>query len=194
MKEKLPRLPLADWINLISIGATTCVDNILFEFDGKKRRVLLGIRKQPPAQGCLYPFGSLNQKNILSSDMVGGIVAKETGLSAVPIKQFGFYEKLYSETEHPEIREGLHNNCIAYLTRITGGKLKLDETHTGYRWITSIDELPLPPYTKTLLEDSGVFTMSNEELMDKQPLDEAPKVIARKLDYRGLNFSKFKIK
>lgn len=193
---KAPRLPLSRWINLVSDGATTCVDNVLFEIKGDKRRVLLGIRKQPPGKDCLYPFGSLNQKNIWSQDMIAPIVKRETGLKVVPIKQFAFYEKLYSETEHPKIKKGLHNNCIGYLTRIVEGKLKLDATHSGFRWIESLDELPLPPYTKMIIQDSGIFTKPIEELMGKLPerLDAPINVVARKLDYRGIDFSQYAIK
>ena len=180
-----------EFFRILSVAPRVCVDNIVFKISEKGPEVLLVMRKQEPAKGCLYPIGKSLVKNMFSEEWTLEALKKETGMAGKVIRLFGIYESIYSRAQNPSVKNGLHDISIAFLTLVEDEKIKLDDTSSGFKWISSIDELPLPPYTKKLIQDSGVFSIPVKELLK---LNSDGKINYSKGDYRNIDFSEYIIK
>lgn len=176
------------YFEILSALPVGCVDTITFRIRNGKPEVLLVKRAQPPAKDCLYPVGKGLKKNTFSDDWAVQVILKETNMKAKVIRSFGLYEVIYSVGQAPEVKNGLHNPCIAYLMEVSGVDIALDSTHSAARWVTQKDienGLPLPPYSRTLIEDSEIFSRKISELSKSGTFHHLF------LDYRETDFSKF---
>lgn len=186
MREKLVSLlPPERYFQNLSTMPVVCVDNVAYRVINGERRVLLAKRTQNPARGCLYPIGKGLNKNAFGRERALETIQKETGLIATIQRPFGFYEKMYAMGQNDQVTGGLHNPCIAFVTLLEGGDPRVDDTASAFRWFRREDygNVPLPPYTQTLLEDSGVFSANFDP--DNIPFHH------RELDYTEVDFSKF---
>lgn len=187
-QSKSEAIPSGEYSKIVSNVPVLCVDNIAYRINSGEPEVLLVKRTEQPAKGCLYPIGKGLKKNSFTDKWALEALLKETNLSGEVIRAFGLYEVIYSQSQNADIKNGLHNVCVAYLTRLNDGDLELDSTHSSFKWVAKKDitqGLILPSYTKTLLDDSEIFSRGPSDL------DIPGTFKHRFLDYRKVNFSQF---
>lgn len=190
-QQQAEAVPRDEYFRALSSLPIMCIENIPFRIGENGPEVLLVARAQEPATGCLYPIGKGLKKNQFSNAWALQALMRETQMEGEILRPFGLYEAIYSVGQHQDVKNGLHNPCLAYLTKITGGNPKPDETSSLARWVTTKDMqngIPLPPYTRTLLEDSEVFSRDPADLARPGPFN------LRYMDFRGTDFSKYRIK
>lgn len=127
-----------------------CIDFICAH-NGK---VLLTYRTEEPKKGQWWIQGGRLQKN---ESLIAGLqrlALREIGTPVKILKQIGVYEFFSGSTL--SITSGIHDVAVCYLVTVDDTlSIKLDATHSQYRWIDSIEE-DLDPYVKRALKDAGL--------------------------------------
>ena len=129
-----------------------CVDFVCVH-NGK---VLLTYRTEEPKKGEWWIQGGRLQKNETLSTGLQRLAQREIGTSMKILRRVGVYEFFSDPTT--SITSGIHDVAICYLVEPKNSDfiIKLDETHSQYRWIEKIEKT-LDPYIKRVLEDTGIF-------------------------------------
>src|SRR3989338_277904 len=113
MSNSQEAIPKEKYFEMLSALPIVCVDTLPYRISNGKPEILLVKRAQPPAKDCLYPIGKGLKKNQFSNVWAVEAIAKETQLKAKVIRAFGLYEAMYAVGQTPEVKNGLHNPCIA---------------------------------------------------------------------------------
>jgi colanic acid biosynthesis protein WcaH len=129
---------------VVSSSPLVSIDLVIYDGEG---RVLLGQRKNRPAQHSWFVLGGRIQKNEVIADAFSRVVEAELGL-AIPIDQarfLGIYDHLYSDSIWGE---EVTTHYVASAFEITVSHLRdkklprllPDKQHADYRWF-GVDEL-----------------------------------------------------
>lgn len=129
-----------------------CIDFVCVH-NGK---VLLTYRTEEPKKGEWWIQGGRLQKNETLSEGLQRLALREIGTPVKILKQIGVYEFFSGPTS--SITSSIHDVAVCYLVEPLDVSIpiKLDETHTHYRWINTVEE-DLDPYVKRALKDAGLL-------------------------------------
>ena len=128
-----------------------CIDFVCFH-NGK---ALLTYRTEHPKKGQWWIQGCRLQKNETLSAGLQRLAQREIGVSVKILRLVGVYEFFSDPT--PSITSGIHDIAVCYLVTPETTSIKLDSTHSRYRWIESIEET-LDPYVKKILQDTRIWS------------------------------------
>lgn len=137
-------LSAATFSTVIDATPLVSIDLILENPQGE---ILLGYRKNRPAQGFWFVPGGRIRKNESLADAFKRLTLTELG-TAFPIEEArlqGPYDHFYSDSVFGE-SPSTHYVVIAYRLKIQGDLKLPEEQHSDYRWLT--------PHS--LMKDSGV--------------------------------------
>ncbi|KAK47631.1 GDP-mannose mannosyl hydrolase [Caballeronia jiangsuensis] len=142
----------ADFLTVVRLTPLVAIDLIVT--DGN-RRILLGHRRNRPAQGTWFVPGGRITKNETLDAAFRRIVHNELGVASAQrsaSRLFGVYEHLYDDNFAGAGDIGTHYIVLAY-TMTLSGKVPIGrfDQHSDYRWLLPDDLLALDDvheYTK----------------------------------------------
>lgn len=151
---KQNRIPENEYKTIIEKMPICCVDVVVHH----KNKVLLIKRNKDAAKGKWWLSGGRILKNEKMEHAAVRKTFEETGLKVKIEKKIGVYETMFKKGPFDSLKTGVHtvNVCFLATPLEKNSKIKIDETHSNFKWITKIDK-NLHPYPKRVIKDSGVF-------------------------------------
>jgi colanic acid biosynthesis protein WcaH len=133
-----------DFLKVVEKTPLVSIDLIVHDPDGK---ILLGFRKNRPAQNTWFVPGGKIMKDERMADAIRRISKAELGIE-IPCEGFqfkGVYEHLYPDNFADSPGISTHYIVLAYETHLTSllGPPPPDQ-HSEYRWMTIREILTLP--------------------------------------------------
>lgn len=119
-------IPSTDWETIVRNVPIISVDLVVRQ----GRSIVLGKRKNEPAEGEWFTPGGAVLKHEHLKEAVHRIAAEELGIEVTIEKQLGVYEHFWNEAELDDV-DGKHYVRIGYLTSFEGGELRADEQHSA---------------------------------------------------------------
>lgn len=132
----------------------SAVDALLYH----QGKILLCLQNQEPCKGQWWFSGGRQYKGETGEEAVIRKIKEETGLDIEVKKLVGVYDIIFDKTAFKNVMSGVHYLARVFLVNPKNGlnKIKLDTSHTTFRWIGEIKD-GLHDYIKTALLQSGVF-------------------------------------
>ncbi|EKS73221.1 MULTISPECIES: GDP-mannose mannosyl hydrolase [Caballeronia] len=131
----------ADFLTVVRLAPLVAIDLIVT--DGN-RRILVGHRRNRPAQGTWFVPGGRIRKDESLDAAYRRIVSNELGVASAQrsaARFFGVYEHLYDDNFAGADGIGTHYIVLAYaLTLSSKVPIGRFDQHSGYRWLMP-DEL-----------------------------------------------------
>ena len=121
-----------------------CIDLLVRD---TQARLLVGLRKNRPAQATWFVPGGNVRKDERLADAFGRISSAELGvvLSISDAQFVGAFEHFYPDNWRGEPGYGTHNIALAYALTLEPNELRLDQDqHLGFRWMSSAEALSDP--------------------------------------------------
>jgi len=144
-----------DLLRILQQTPLVSVDVLLFDPAG---RVLLGWRRNRPAQHSWFVPGGRIRRGESLADAFRRICQREVGLalSLADASLHGAYEHMYDDNSLGAEGVGSHYVVVAYAYRLQEPvQVQPDDQHDELRWFTPADLLAHPdvhPYTKRYLQ------------------------------------------
>jgi colanic acid biosynthesis protein WcaH len=132
-------LPQADFQRLVSIAPLVSIDLVMVDSDA---RVLLGLRRNRPAQGFWFVPGGRIRKGETMDAAFLRISETELGFprDRGAAELLGIYDHIYPDSSF-DTDLSTHYVTIAYLLGIGSGEINApQDQHSAYRWL-SLSEL-----------------------------------------------------
>ncbi|SAK71463.1 NUDIX hydrolase [Caballeronia fortuita] len=131
----------ADFLTVVRLAPLAAIDLIVT--DGK-RRILVGHRRNRPAQGTWFVPGGRIRKDESLDAAYRRIVNDELGVASAlrsAARFFGVYEHLYDDNFAGADGIGTHYIVLAYAMTLNGqAPIGRFDQHSDYRWLLA-DEL-----------------------------------------------------
>ncbi|MCC7174644.1 MAG: NUDIX hydrolase [Bryobacterales bacterium] len=102
----------------------------------RRGRVLLVLRRRPPAAGLWSLPGGVLEAGERLEDGVRREVLEETGLKVAPLRVFEVFERILRQEDG---RLEYHYVLIDYLCRVTGGELRPSDDAGAAEWVRRDD-------------------------------------------------------
>ena len=140
--EKTPaRLPLEAFRTVVELTPLVSLDFLVRDRAG---RVLLGYRRNRPAQGSWFVPGGRLGKNETRREAFARLTQLELGvqLDLDRARFIGVFEHLYADNFSGDAQFGTHYVVLAYLIEADLAELRLpgDDQHSDYCWMSD-DEM-----------------------------------------------------
>lgn len=128
-------LPPAHFRTIVRHAPLVSLDLVIADEGG---HILLGLRRNQPAQGTFFVPGGIIRKNEKLDEAFERILEVETGL-AVPrsaARHLGLYEHFYDANRYEEPGYGTHYVVNAYRIDLPSRPpIRTDDQHDGVRWL-----------------------------------------------------------
>lgn len=105
----------------------------------REGNVLLGFRRNRPAQGCWFVPGGRIAKNERREEAIRRISETELGLrfSLGDARLFGVYDHIYPDNALGDPAFGTHYVVVAYEVNLPAGQEpRTDGQHDGFKWMS----------------------------------------------------------
>lgn len=137
-QEKTPaRLPLEAFRTVVELTPLVSLDFVVRDRAG---RVLLGYRRNRPAQGSWFVPGGRLGKNETRQEAFARLTRFELGLELDigGARFIGVFEHLYADNFSGDPHFGTHYVVLAYAIEADPVELRLpgDDQHSGYIWLS----------------------------------------------------------
>lgn len=116
-------------------------------------RLLLMLRNNEPAKNEWFTPGGRVLYGEILEDAVDRKLQEETGLKATNIGKSATMSHIYSNT---------HYVTTFFRVDVTDEKVRLNEEHRDFKWISSL-ETDLHPYVRQMIEELGIFSKRKGE-------------------------------
>lgn len=121
-----------DFARIIDTTPLVSIDLVLRNPQGE---VLLGRRRNRPAQGCWFVPGGRIRKNERTQDAFGRIARTELGIALAPGRLLGVYDHMYEDNYFGIPDLSTHYVVIACEAGVDAGcVLRPDEQHAELKW------------------------------------------------------------
>lgn len=137
--SEAPRLPHADWLQVVRHAPLVAIDLILLDLEG---RVLLGLRENEPARGFWFVPGGAIRKSETLDTAFARIAGDELGLELQRrhAALLGVYEHHYATNFAGEPGVTTHYVVLAHRLSLQGELGPADAQHRELRWF-GVEEL-----------------------------------------------------
>lgn len=142
----------------LTIVASTPFVSIDLVIRNEKKQVLLGYRRNRPAQDCWFVPGGRIRKNERMQDALARIAQHELGVAAANGTLLGVFDHFYEDNFYGAPGIGTHYVVCAYQFRVDScTSFVQDEQHAQLRWwdldalLASVD---VHPNTKLYFQDA----------------------------------------
>ena len=112
-----------------------------------KHRLLLMLRKNEPGRGLWFVPGGRVRYNETLEEAAFRKLGEETGLIASRIIKIGVMTHLWPQA---------HYVSTFFRADVTSDKVKMNDEHTDYIWITELTD-DLHPYLRTMTKEASIF-------------------------------------
>ncbi len=144
-------LPQDEFAQVVAHAPLVAIDLVVQD---RRRRLLLGWRRNPPARGYWFVPGGRVRKDETLAEAFVRISAAELGRE-FQLEQsifMGVYQHFYRDNFRGEARASTHYITLAHKLRATDGPLPLPQAqHSRYRWASANDirhDLLVHPYAR----------------------------------------------
>lgn len=148
---------LFDKETFLTVVASTPFVSIDLVVRNENEQVLLGYRRNRPAQDCWFVPGGRIRKNERTQDALARIAQNELGIAAANGTLLGVFDHFYDDNFYGEPGIGTHYVVCAYQFHVDSGvRLVQDDQHAQLRWWDQAVLLASPdvhPNTKLYFRD-----------------------------------------
>ncbi len=127
-------IPSEEYKNFLTKMPIICVDCFVVNDQGE---YLLVKRRNEPLKGEYWVPGGRLHKNEKLVDAVHRKMLEEIGVDVEIIKNVGFYEEFFENTEQ-NAEGGVHSISIVYLVKPISYEIKLDDQSAEWGWFVEV--------------------------------------------------------
>ena len=149
-------IPDKEYKKILESVPICCVDIVVRNKEGE---ILLIRRKNEPMKNLWWFPGGRVYKGEKLHEAAIRKVYEETGLKVAIEKELGVYETIFENGPFHNLGGGVHTVNITFTAKPIkeNSRMRLDENHADFKWISNVDE-DLHPHIKKILVENKIFT------------------------------------